>query len=206
MGRIVLKNVTKWEKDNEILIDSIELEMEENNRILIRGKRGCGKGVLFQLISGNVQPDEGEVQIEGGIALAYRKFPHFKGLDVKDYIRCVLNITGRKKLANQELDRIMKEYGVFEIRDRQVHTLRRQQCLKLMIILAVIQQKEILILEDYLEPADAQEKASFFEFLKHSIADKNILLVCFSDYRISYPFFNKEYEMKNGKIKEMKAE
>lgn len=64
MKIIAIDNVTKSYEQTRVL-DSISLEIEEKERIVIFGPSGCGKTTLLRMIAGFVAPDTGTVFIEG---------------------------------------------------------------------------------------------------------------------------------------------
>jgi spermidine/putrescine transport system ATP-binding protein len=63
---IELINVTK-SYDGEKVVDSLNLTIYENEFVTLLGPSGCGKTTTLRMIGGFVQPDEGEIIINGKI-------------------------------------------------------------------------------------------------------------------------------------------
>lgn len=61
---LAVKNIIKAYEDTEVL-ENISLELHENEFVSLIGLSGSGKSTIFNIISGLVMPDEGEVFIEG---------------------------------------------------------------------------------------------------------------------------------------------
>ena len=61
---IEITNIHKSFGDNYVL-RGIDLNIHEGESIAVIGKSGCGKSVLLKHIVGLLNPDEGEVKIEG---------------------------------------------------------------------------------------------------------------------------------------------
>ena len=61
---IELKNITKA-FDGETVLNNISLDIYDNEFLTLLGPSGCGKTTLLRIISGFVQPDEGEVVFMG---------------------------------------------------------------------------------------------------------------------------------------------
>lgn len=61
---IELKNISKSFGKSKVL-DNVSLTIHEGERLCIIGKSGCGKSVLLKHIVGLLQPDGGEVWIDG---------------------------------------------------------------------------------------------------------------------------------------------
>ena len=60
-----IKNISKtfykgMEEENQVF-DNFSLEIEENKCVAILGPNGCGKSTLFNMISGSLNPDSGEI-------------------------------------------------------------------------------------------------------------------------------------------------
>ena len=61
---IKLKNVYKKFGSNEVIKD-LTLTIEPSERIAIIGPSGCGKSTILKLIAGLIEPDIGQVEING---------------------------------------------------------------------------------------------------------------------------------------------
>ena len=72
MGKKTIEfyNVSKY-YDDKILIKDFNYIVLKNQRLGIVGPNGCGKTTLMKLITGRVQPDEGEIVIGDTIQISY---------------------------------------------------------------------------------------------------------------------------------------
>lgn len=72
MGKktIELHHICKRYED-KILIDDFDYIVLKNQRLGIIGANGCGKSTLMKIITGNVQPDSGEVEIGDTVQIGY---------------------------------------------------------------------------------------------------------------------------------------
>ncbi|OFZ67500.1 MAG: ABC transporter ATP-binding protein [Bdellovibrionales bacterium RIFOXYB2_FULL_36_6] len=59
-----------WEKNN-LLVDKFSLTVYPEDRIAVIGKNGKGKTTFLKLISGNLNPFEGNIKINPGVVLGY---------------------------------------------------------------------------------------------------------------------------------------
>jgi ABC transport system ATP-binding/permease protein len=53
-----------------LLLDHVDFTLDANERVCVVGRNGAGKSTLLKLIAGDIRPDDGVVQAEGGTRIA----------------------------------------------------------------------------------------------------------------------------------------
>ncbi|HEV2620485.1 MAG TPA: ATP-binding cassette domain-containing protein [Frateuria sp.] len=53
-----------------LLLADVDLSIERGERVCVVGRNGEGKSTLMKLIAGQLQPDDGEVRVQGGVTIA----------------------------------------------------------------------------------------------------------------------------------------
>jgi phospholipid/cholesterol/gamma-HCH transport system ATP-binding protein len=61
---ILVKGLSKQFEGHQVL-RSLNLEVEKGETMVVMGRSGCGKSVLLKLIMGLLEPDEGEIWVDG---------------------------------------------------------------------------------------------------------------------------------------------
>ena len=61
---IEIKNIVK-RFDNQVVLKGINLDINENEFVTLLGPSGCGKTTLLRIIAGFLEPDEGNVFLDG---------------------------------------------------------------------------------------------------------------------------------------------
>src|SRR3569833_18109 len=50
----------------QVVLDGVDLELREGEVILLRGENGSGKTTLLNILTGNLAPDSGSIQLATG--------------------------------------------------------------------------------------------------------------------------------------------
>ena len=69
MSLITLQNVD-YSVGGPLLLENVGLSIDSGERIALIGRNGAGKSTLLKLLDGELQPDDGEVRVEGGVRIA----------------------------------------------------------------------------------------------------------------------------------------
>lgn len=89
MVDIQVKNLTKFFVIGENLLDGLSFEIQEGECVAILGRNGCGKTTLFNILTGQMDYDDGEVYVNPnkrlGLISQIPKFP--QGYTVEDVLR-----------------------------------------------------------------------------------------------------------------------
>ena len=89
MVDIQVKNLTKFFVIGENLLENLSFEIQEGECVAILGRNGCGKTTLFNILTGQMDYDDGEVYINPnkklGLISQIPKFP--AGFTVEDVLR-----------------------------------------------------------------------------------------------------------------------
>jgi len=64
MGFLEITGLSKSFKDHEVIRD-LSIDIEKGEFVVVCGPSGCGKTVLLRLIAGMMQPDAGDIAIDG---------------------------------------------------------------------------------------------------------------------------------------------
>ena len=99
---IDFKNVTKA-YDDKIVLNDVSLHIDDGEFVFIVGPTGAGKSTLIKLISREVEPDEGDIIVDGKVIddLSNREIPAFRrqiGMVFQDF-RLLPNLTVYENVA-----------------------------------------------------------------------------------------------------------
>ena len=107
------------EFDGEVVLDSINLDIQDKEFLTLLGPSGCGKTTTLRIIGGFLRPDSGKVIFDGKaindlpphkrkINTVFQKYALFTHLNVFENIAFGLRIQ-RPKLSETEISRRVNE-------------------------------------------------------------------------------------------------
>ena len=106
---IQVKNLTKFFVIGENLLDGLSFEIQEGERVAILGRNGCGKTTLFNILTGQMDYDDGEVFVNPhkrmGLISQIPKFP--VGYTVEDVLRSAFASLQQLKSRMEKLEQAM---------------------------------------------------------------------------------------------------
>ncbi|MBE6941283.1 MAG: ABC-F family ATP-binding cassette domain-containing protein [Ruminococcaceae bacterium] len=109
MVDIAVHNLTKFFVIGENLLEGLSFEIQEGECVAILGRNGCGKTTLFNILTGQMDYDEGEVYVNPnkrlGLISQIPRFP--QGFTVEDVLRSafqqILNVQRKMQALEQQM-------------------------------------------------------------------------------------------------------
>jgi len=106
MVDIQVKNLTKFFVIGENLLQGLSFEIQEGERVAILGRNGCGKTTLFNILTGQMDYDDGEVYVNPNKRLGLiSQIPNFPAeYTVEDVLRSAYTELMRIKRKMEQLE------------------------------------------------------------------------------------------------------
>jgi general nucleoside transport system ATP-binding protein len=159
--RLELRNISKRYpavKAN----DGVSLTLQAGEIHAILGENGAGKSTLMKIVFGAVQPDEGEILIDGqpatirnpheakaqGIAMVFQHFSLFDTLSAAENVWLGLETGETLAQVSQRIKAKAGDYGLQVDASRPVHSLSVGERQRVEIIRALLAEPKILILDE----------------------------------------------------------
>ena len=180
------------------VLKGVSFQVEKGCCYAIMGRNGCGKSTLLRIISGIIQPDGGEVQVNGRVspllALGVGLEPELSGID-NIQLSCLL--TGIPPASLNTAIESVKEFSELSEQDLKMQIKRYSSGMiaRLAFSIALAEEPEILIIDEILAVGDEgfqhkcynrilelKQKGTTILFVSHAtgdierICDKGILL------------------------------
>ncbi len=134
----------------------INLEIPRGGRIALVGRNGAGKSTLLRIISENIAPTTGTVEVNGRcealMQLGTGFNPEFTGRANVFSALAYMGVTGKK--AEEKLQDILDFSELDEFIDQPVRTYSSGMYLRLAFTVATVIAPEILIIDEVLAAGD----------------------------------------------------
>ncbi len=121
---IGVKNLTKFFVIGENLLEDLSFDIQEGERVAILGRNGCGKTTLFNILTGQMDYDAGEVFVNPhkklGLISQIPRFPD--GFTVEDVLRSAYQALTKTREKMMQLEQQMTQ-GATEEQLREYDTL-----------------------------------------------------------------------------------
>ena len=113
------------------VVQDVSLYVRRGEAVGLLGPNGAGKTTVFYMITGLVRPDKGVIELDGnavtrlpmyqrarlGIGYLPQEASIFRGLNVEDNIRAVLEVTEPDRKAREAaLDSLLEEFNIARLR------------------------------------------------------------------------------------------
>lgn len=173
--KIVLKNITKKYKNKEVLS---HLNFEFDNKIYaFIGHNGSGKSTLMRIITGLIEPTQGEVIFYqndkiidykkvkfGYLSQEFNAFKEFTVYEQLEYFAIMKKIN--KKVYSNEIKKVLVEVNLCENKDVKCKNLSGGMIRRLGIAQTLLGSPDVIILDEPVVGLDPDERMRFMEIIK----------------------------------------
>lgn len=154
----VSKSFCNLKEEIDVFKD-LEFSLKENEKIAIVGPSGCGKSTILNIISGLVDVDEGNVDVNGNVGYMFQTDNLFEWRSV--YKNIVLGLEVKKKKISEykeKIESLLKKYELWDFKDKYPSELSGGMRQRVALIRTLILDPDILLLDEPFSALDAQTK------------------------------------------------
>ena len=185
MPEVRMVNVTK-KYGKIVAVDNVSLQIHDREYFSLIGPSGCGKTTLLRMVSGLVQPDEGEIYIDDrlvtsvppedrGIGFVFQTYALFPHMNVWDNVTYGPRV---KALESKESERIGREMlemvRLFERLDAFPSELSGGMMQRVALARALSAGAKLLLLDEPLGALDAKIRFELRYELRKFVKDLDL--------------------------------
>ena len=169
--------------DNKTLLSEVDFSIRRGTKTTIMGQNGAGKSTLFGLITKEIFPEEGIINIVNGVSIAISRqvIPRNElDMTVKEFFEKSLNSSSDKKFydIDPRIESILKVVHLIAPHDRIIKSFSGGQQARLLLASALIQDPDLLLLD---EPTNNLDKDGIEHLTKFLIEYKKTCIVISHD-------------------------
>ena len=208
---ITVKNVTK-KYGKFKAVDNISFEINDGEIIGLLGPNGAGKSTTMNILTGFIEPTEGEVIINGyNISKKPKKakkcigympegVPLYKDMTVKEFVTYMAELKGvKKEQIKESVDQAIQDTWLQNVRKVLIRNLSKGYKQRVSMAGALVGNPEIIILDEPFNGIDKSSIQQIKDYLLKIKSDKIILIASHIESDIS-DLCDEIIEMDLGKI------
>ncbi len=197
------------------VINNISMSINPGEIIGLLGPNGAGKTTLFYIIMGLIRPNSGQIKLDGhditklamysrarlGISYLPQEPSIFRGMNVRDNINCVLEITEKnKKLRKIKLEKLIEIFGLEKIQKSSARVLSGGERRRVEIARSIATQPKYILMDEPFSGVDPIAIEEIKKIIK-SLSDNNIgIIITDHNVRDTLSLIDRAYLIYEGKI------
>jgi len=187
---IKIKNLTKvYPKSPRASLDQVTFDIPPGTFGLL-GPNGAGKTTLIKILSTQIEPSSGTVQMDhldlkknrteirkrlGYLPQHFGTYPNLSAMEFLDYMAMLAGLHN-SKMRKLRVEQSLNDVGLFEARNRESGTFSGGMMRRLGIAQAILGDPEFLIVDEPTVGLDPEERIRFRGILGRLSRDRAILI------------------------------
>ncbi len=167
---------------NKPILEEVSFGIRRGAKLTIMGQNGAGKSTLFKLITGDLQPEDGDIHISdrATIAISRQVIPRDQmDLTVRAFFeKCFDKKVYDIDVKIDEVLEVVNLKGHEKVHDRIIKSFSGGQQARLLLASAIIQNPDILLLD---EPTNNLDHAGIDHLTKFLVSYKKTVVVISHD-------------------------
>ena len=208
---IQTKELRKNFKTEEVL-KSIDFNLNEGEICALIGKNGAGKSTFFKLLSGQMIPTSGNIQLfdkkgphlgkarkrVGFIIESPAFFPDFTGVQNLEYLRLQRGVTEKKRIHE-----VLEIVGLTNAKHKKFHTYSMGMKQKLVLIIGILLDYEYILMDELFAGIDFIAAEVITDFLKELKDAGKTIVVSTHQLNIAQQLADEILFLHNGHVHQM---
>ncbi|WP_406074521.1 ABC transporter ATP-binding protein [Micromonospora sp. NBC_01638] len=171
MSTVTLKDVTKVFRDGTLAVDSINLDVNDGEFMVLLGPSGCGKSTVLRMIAGLEDPTQGAVLLDGElandlpprdrkIAMVFQDFALYPHMTVGDNIAFPLRLAGiEPEPRGERVSDVASALGIGDVLARKPGQLSGGQRQRVAMGRAIVRRPGLFLMDEPLSNLDSGLRA-----------------------------------------------
>lgn len=181
--------------DENLIFEDANIKVNEK-KVAIVGKNGVGKTTLLSILSGELVPQKGIVDLGEDAYYTKYNFTKYEKFTIRDFLMLIEKL---ESFDSTKSDYYVKLLGIEEYLDYRIGSLSKGTQKKVAILMTFLSRRNVLLIDEPFESIDEiTNKNIINELIK---INKKIIIVS-HDFKYLQEVCEKMYEITNKGIKE----
>ncbi|MBX9990157.1 MAG: LPS export ABC transporter ATP-binding protein [Phreatobacter oligotrophus] len=197
------------------VVRGVSLDLRRGEAVGLLGPNGAGKTTVFYMITGLVEADKGHIELDGhditalpmyrrarlGIGYLPQEASIFRGLNVEDNIRAVLEVTEKDKAKRErDLDELLEEFTITRLRKSPAIALSGGERRRLEIARALATRPSFMLLDEPFAGIDPIAVGDIQNLVRH-LKERGIgVLITDHNVRETLGLIDRAYIIHSGQV------
>ena len=180
-----LNNISYRYKAYEIL-SNITFSIPAQNIVTVIGPNGAGKSTLCKVIMGVLKPTSGCIQYKTNLKISYMPQKLVLNPLIPITVYNFLTLTNSYSLNQKFLNKLLNEYNLDNIINKQLFSISGGEMQKVLFIKALLKDSDLLVLDEPTRGLDVIGQNDFYSTLSSIQKDtnKSILIISHDLYTV----------------------
>ncbi len=148
------------------ILDEVDFSVRQGSKITLMGQNGAGKSTIFHLITKDLKPDEGVINLGEGVTVAMAKQVISRdsfSLTMREFFQSCF----KEKVydIDPKIDKVLEIVNLVAGKDKIIKSFSGGQQARLLLASAIIQDPDLLLLDEPTNNLDKEGIAHLTKFL-----------------------------------------
>ena len=197
------------------VVRGVDLELYRGEAVGLLGPNGAGKTTTFYMITGLVQADQGQIEIDGedvteepmyrrarrGLGYLPQEASIFRGLTVTQNIMAVLELVESDKFVRlRRLEELLEEFSVTHLRDTPAVALSGGERRRVEIARCLASNPSFILLDEPFAGVDPIAVNDIRDLVKHLKSRDIGVLITDHNVRETLEIIDRAYILHDGQV------
>jgi lipopolysaccharide export system ATP-binding protein len=198
-----------------MVVQDVSLSVRQGEAVGLLGPNGAGKTTVFYMITGLVKPDKGEIELDGhdvtglpmfqrarlGVGYLPQEASIFRGLNVEDNIRAVLEVNEPNRRAREAmLESLLEEFDIARVRSAPSISLSGGERRRCEIARALAGKPSFMLLDEPFAGIDPIAVGDIQDLVRHLKGRGIGVLITDHNVRETLGLIDRAYIIHSGQV------
>lgn len=173
-------NSVSFSNHKKNIIENISLKVHLGEIITIIGPNGTGKSTLAKILIGLIKPTKGERWAKENLIFGY--VPQRISFDSNLPLPVIDFLVLKSKIIKTDpyFEMLLNEFSIKKLVNSQMHNLSGGEMQRVLLVKALLQKPDILILDEPTQGLDINGQSEFYKLLETIRAKRKISIIMIS--------------------------